>query len=150
MSKESGWDGIKIGRGSGGRVLGNSASLCHAVHHKQHMKWPGTKLGPPKWEAYEYLREVWHGQVSLKWRNSTAGLKLRRSFVGFLPRQPEFEPKSCEICGRLICTEADFLRILRFSLLIIPQPSSAILTWYNRRNSGRPAKWTQTRSTLRT
>ena len=26
-------------------------SQCHFDHHKSHIEWPGTKPGPPQWQA---------------------------------------------------------------------------------------------------
>jgi hypothetical protein len=57
--------------------------------------------------------------------------------------------RSCRICGGQSCTEAGYLRVLRFPLPIFmpriaPQSSSSIIWgWYNRPNSGRSTKWTQ-------
>jgi hypothetical protein len=57
--------------------------------------------------------------------------------------------RSCGICGGRSGTGAGFLRILRFPFPILipstaPQPSTSIIWgWYNRPNSGRSTKWTQ-------
>jgi hypothetical protein len=56
--------------------------------------------------------------------------------------------RSCGICGGQSGTGAGFLRVLPFSLPIIPptaphSSSSIIRGWYNRPNSGRRAKWAQ-------
>jgi hypothetical protein len=58
--------------------------------------------------------------------------------------------RSCGICGGRSGTGAGFLRVLRFPLPvrispIAPQSSSIIRGWYNRPNSCRSTKWTQTR-----
>jgi hypothetical protein len=62
--------------------------------------------------------------------------------------------KSCGICGGQSGAAAGFLRVLRFSLPILippisPHLSSIIRAWYNRSNSGRRTKWTQSHSTPR-
>jgi hypothetical protein len=63
--------------------------------------------------------------------------------------------RSCEICGGQSGSVVGFLRVLRFSLLILipptaPQsPSPIILGWYNRPVSGRRTKWTQSHPTPR-
>jgi hypothetical protein len=57
--------------------------------------------------------------------------------------------RSCGICGGQIGTGVGYLRVLRFPLPIrippiTPQSSSSIIrSWYNRPNSGRSTKWTQ-------
>jgi hypothetical protein len=59
---------------------------------------------------------------------------------------------SCGICGGQCGTRAGFLQRFRFPLPIrippiAPQSSSSIIWgWYNRPNSGRSTKWTQTQS----
>jgi hypothetical protein len=60
--------------------------------------------------------------------------------------------KSCGICGGHSGTGAGFLRVLRFPLtillpLIAPHSSSIIRGWYNRPDSGRRTKWTQSQPT---
>jgi hypothetical protein len=61
--------------------------------------------------------------------------------------------KSIGICGAQSGTGAGFLRILRFPLQILippttPHSSSSITRgWYNRPNSGRRTKWTQSHPT---
>jgi hypothetical protein len=62
--------------------------------------------------------------------------------------------KSCGICGGQSDTGAGFLRVLRFPILILipptaPHSSSIIQGWYNRANSGRRTKWTQSHPTSR-
>jgi hypothetical protein len=62
--------------------------------------------------------------------------------------------RSCRICGGQYDTGAGFLRVLRFPLPIIPpiapySSSSNNRGWYNRPNSGRRAKWTQSRPPLK-
>jgi hypothetical protein len=56
--------------------------------------------------------------------------------------------KSCGICGGQSVTGAGSLQIFRFSLPIrippiVPHSSSIFWGWYNRPNSGRSTKWTQ-------
>jgi hypothetical protein len=40
-----------IDRGKPKYSGGKNLSLCHFVHRKSHMDWPGIKPGPPRWEA---------------------------------------------------------------------------------------------------
>jgi hypothetical protein len=59
--------------------------------------------------------------------------------------------RSCGICGGRSGIGAGFLRVLRFPLPILippttPHPSSIIRGWYNRPNSGRRTKWTQSQN----
>jgi hypothetical protein len=49
--------------------------------------------------------------------------------------------KSCGICGGQIDTGAGFLRVLRFSLPLIPHSYHISSGLCNRANSGRRAKW---------
>jgi hypothetical protein len=64
--------------------------------------------------------------------------------------------RSCGICGGQSGTGAHFLRVLRFPLPILIPPtaphssSSIIRGWYNRPNSGRRTKRTQSHPTPRT
>jgi hypothetical protein len=56
--------------------------------------------------------------------------------------------RSCGICGGLSDTGVGFLQLLWFPLPILipptaPHSSSIIRGWYNRSNSGRRTKWTQ-------
>jgi hypothetical protein len=56
--------------------------------------------------------------------------------------------RSCGICGGQSGTGAGFLKVLRFPLSIlitptVPHSSFIIQGWYNRPNSGRRVKWTQ-------
>jgi hypothetical protein len=56
--------------------------------------------------------------------------------------------RSCGICGEQSDTGTGFLRVLRFPLPILippiaPQLSFIIWGWYNKPNSGRSTKWTQ-------
>jgi hypothetical protein len=56
--------------------------------------------------------------------------------------------RSCGICGGQSGSGAGFPKVLRFPLPICippiaPQSSSIIWGWYNRPNSGRSTKWTQ-------
>jgi hypothetical protein len=45
-------------------------SLCHFVHHKSHMDWPGRELGLPRWEAGDQRTESWHDLLLLLlWTN---------------------------------------------------------------------------------
>jgi hypothetical protein len=60
----------------------------------------------------------------------------------------------CGICGVQSGTGAGFLRVLRFPLPFLipptaPYSSSIIRGWYNRPNSGRRTKWTQSHPTQR-
>jgi hypothetical protein len=62
--------------------------------------------------------------------------------------------RSYEICGRQSGTGAGFLRVLQFPFPIRIPPigpqsssSSVIWGWYNRPNSGRSTKWTQSHPT---
>jgi hypothetical protein len=63
--------------------------------------------------------------------------------------------RSCWICGEQSGTGEDFLRVLLFPLPILIPPtaphssSSIIRGWYNRPNSGRRTKWTQSHPTSR-
>jgi hypothetical protein len=62
--------------------------------------------------------------------------------------------RSCGICGGQSGSRIGFLRVLRFPLLILippaaPRSSSIIRSWYNRPNSGRRTKWTQSHPTSR-
>jgi hypothetical protein len=63
--------------------------------------------------------------------------------------------RSCGICGGQSCTGRGFLRVLQFPLPILVPPtaprlsSSVIRGWYNRPNSGRRTKWTQSHLTPR-
>jgi hypothetical protein len=62
--------------------------------------------------------------------------------------------RSRGICGGQSGTGEDFLRVLRFSLLILipptaPHSSSISRGWYNRPVSGRRTKWTQSHPTPR-
>lgn len=36
-------------------------SLCHFLHQKFHLTWPGIELGPQWWEAGHKPPELWHG-----------------------------------------------------------------------------------------
>jgi hypothetical protein len=64
--------------------------------------------------------------------------------------------RSCGICVWRSGTEAGFLLVLQFPLPILISPtaphslSSTIRGWYNRSNSGRSIKWTQSHPTPRT
>jgi hypothetical protein len=65
-----------------------------------------------------------------------------------------FDSRSCGICGGQSSTGAGFLRLLRFRLSILippttPHSSPIIWGWYNRLNSGRRTKWTQSHRTPR-
>jgi hypothetical protein len=60
--------------------------------------------------------------------------------------------RSCGICGGQSGTGASFLRVLWFPLPILilptaPHSSFIIRGWYNRPNSGRRTKWTQSHPT---
>jgi hypothetical protein len=61
--------------------------------------------------------------------------------------------RSCMFCGEQNCTEAGFIRVLRFLLPILIPPdssySSIIRGWYNRSVSGWRTEWTQSRPTPR-
>jgi hypothetical protein len=63
--------------------------------------------------------------------------------------------RSCRICGGQSGTGEGFLRVLRFPLPILipptaPHSSSPIIRgWYDRPNSGRRTKWTQSHPTTR-
>ena len=35
-------------------------SLCHSVHHKSHMVWPGIKPDPPRCQTGDQPPESWH------------------------------------------------------------------------------------------
>jgi hypothetical protein len=63
------------------------------------------------------------------------------------------QARSCGICGGQSGTGAGFPRVLRFFLpILIPLNgpySSIIRGWYNRANSGRCSKWTQSHPTPR-
>jgi hypothetical protein len=67
--------------------------------------------------------------------------------------RPASQVRACGICGGQSGTGADFLQVLRFPLSILIPPtaphSSIIRGWYNRPNSGRRTKWTQSHPTLR-
>jgi hypothetical protein len=67
--------------------------------------------------------------------------------AGFQPRRLGFEPRSGGICGGQNGAGAGFLRVLRLPLpiLIPPTASHTFITrgWYNRPNSGRHAKCTE-------
>jgi hypothetical protein len=75
-------------------------------------------------------------------------------YVGFPPRRPRFEPLSGHaICGRKNGTVTGFLRVFRFLLPIIPPIAphwswSIICGWWNRPNSDRRTKWTQSQYLL--
>jgi hypothetical protein len=65
-------------------------------------------------------------------------------------RWPEFEPgvRSCGICGGQSDTGEGFLRVLRFSLPLMPptaphSSTSIIRGWYNTPSSARRTEWTQ-------
>jgi hypothetical protein len=64
-------------------------------------------------------------------------------------RLPTAAARACGICGGQIGNGASFLGVLRFPLPILIPPtalhlsSSIIRCWYNRSNSGRRTKWTQ-------
>jgi hypothetical protein len=83
--------------------------------------------------------------------------QLRRLVAGLPPRgaRVRSEVRSCWICGGQSGIEAGFLLVLRFPLpILIPptaphSPSSFIRGWYNKSNSGRRTKWTQSHPTPR-
>jgi hypothetical protein len=63
--------------------------------------------------------------------------------------------RSCGICGGLSGTGEGFIRVLPFPLPILIPPTApyssapTIQRWYNRPDSGRRTKWTQSHPTLR-
>jgi hypothetical protein len=71
--------------------------------------------------------------------------RLRRLVAAFLPRRPEFDPRSGQV---RVALGVGFLLVLRFLLPILipsaaPHSLSVIRGWYNRPNSGRRTKWTR-------
>jgi hypothetical protein len=66
-----------------------------------------------------------------------------------------FQVRPCGIYGGQSGTRAGFLRVIRFPLPIrilptAPHSSSSVIRgWYNRKNSGRRIKWTQSHPTSR-
>jgi hypothetical protein len=79
---------------------------------------------------------------------------LRRLVAGFSPWWPGFHPRSCWIYDGRSGTENGFVQLHWFPLPILipptaPHSSCIIWGWYNRPNSGRCTKWTQSHPTQR-
>jgi hypothetical protein len=88
----------------------------------------GHEAGPPRWEASNYLLEIWHGFKS--WGNAPCILKydarkkwglssLTQAVSRRLPTaeaQVRSHFSSCGICDGHSGTMASFLRVLRFPL----------------------------------
>jgi hypothetical protein len=85
----------------------------------------------------------------LKYRHGRARAQLSTA-----AGQVRSQVRSCGICDGQSGTGANFLRVLRFPMAILipptaPHSSSIIRGWYNRPNSDRSTKWTQSHPTSR-
>jgi hypothetical protein len=112
-----------------------------------------TKRFPKVTKAvYLRIQGLWDANVS-----NNRGRAIAQAVSRWLPTAADrlrSQVKSCGICGGQSGTGAGFLRVLRFPLPILiaptgPHSSSIIRGRYNRPNSGRRTKWTQSHPTPR-
>jgi hypothetical protein len=101
--------------------------------------------------AIKFGTVVWTGLIWLR-IGTSGGRVIAQAVSRRLPTavaRARARIRLCGICGGQSGTGAGFLRVLRFPLPIVippiaPQSSSSITWgWYNRTNSGRSTKWTQ-------
>jgi hypothetical protein len=57
-------------------VLRVNWTWCHFVHHRSNMIWPEIELSQPRWEAWDFQPELWHG-VWFYWLTYGAEPSLR-------------------------------------------------------------------------
>jgi hypothetical protein len=57
-------DGVRIGREKWSDR--RKSFPVPIFHHKSHINWPRLEPGPPRWEASDWLPELWHGQPPVK------------------------------------------------------------------------------------
>jgi hypothetical protein len=93
------------------------------------------------------MPEVTVADLAVIYRFTLLGRAIAQAVSRRLPI-PAARVKSCGICVGQSGTGAGIIRVLRFPLPIrIPpiatQASCIIQGWYNRPNSGRSTKWTQ-------
>jgi hypothetical protein len=110
------------------------------------------------WETARSLqtRRITHLNRAAK-NLATQGRAIAQAVCRRLPTaavRVQARVKSCGICGEQSDTEVGFLRVLRYSLLILipptaPDSSSIIGGWYNKSVSGRCTKCTQFHPTSR-
>jgi hypothetical protein len=96
------------------------------------------------------ITQIWFFLITYHGRNIAQAVSRRLPTAAARVRS---QVRWCGICGGQSETGEGFLRALRFPLLILIPPnapySPIIKGWYNRPNSGRHTKWTESNPTPR-
>ena len=75
-------------------VFGENMTLCHTVHHKSRIYWPGIEPQPTRWQARNWSPEPWHYPFFQHYNLFTLYMKCTR------PGRPWAHQASCTVLTR--------------------------------------------------